>query len=61
MIKSNKNKNKREKLNKLNKNFSPQFKEILNKLCTNYTDIFGIESESISTNNFYKQKNKNER
>jgi len=53
---SNKNENKEEILDKLNKNFPPQFKEILNELCTKYTDIFGKESESISTNNFYKQK-----
>ncbi|KAH8376522.1 hypothetical protein KR200_007314, partial [Drosophila serrata] len=25
-------------------------------LCTRYTDIFGLETESITTNNFYKQK-----
>jgi len=56
IIKSNKNVNKEEILEKLNKNFPHQFEEILNELCTKYTDIFGNESESISTNNFYKQK-----
>jgi len=56
IIKSNKNVSKEEILDKLNKNFPPQFKEILNEICTKYTDIFGKESESISTNNFYKQK-----
>jgi len=56
IIKYNKNVTKEEILEKLNKNFPPQFKEILNELCTQYTDIFGKESESISTNNFYKQK-----
>jgi len=56
IIKYNKNVSKEEILEKLNKSFRPQFKEILNELCTKYTDIFGKESESISTNNFYKQK-----
>jgi len=56
IIKSNKNENEDEILDKLNKNFSPQIKEILNELCTKYTDIFERESKSISTNNLYKQK-----
>jgi len=56
IIKSNNNINKEEILQILNKNFPHQFKEIFNELCTKYTDIFGKESKSISTNNFYKQK-----
>jgi len=52
IIKSNKNANQEEILDKLNKNFSPKFKEILKELCTKHTDIFEIESESKSTNNF---------
>jgi len=55
-IKSNKNVSQVEILDKLNNNFQPQLKEILKELCKKYTDIFGIESESISTNHFYKLK-----
>jgi len=56
IVKSNKNVNQEEILDKLNQNVPPQLKEILKELCTKYTDIFGTESESISTNKFYKQK-----
>ena len=42
-------------MKKLTQNFPPLFKPILKDLCTKYTDIFGLETESITTNNFYKQ------
>jgi len=37
-------------------NFPSQFKSQLSSLCTKYSDIFGLETEPITTNNFYKQK-----
>lgn len=43
-------------LNELEKNFPPQFKNQLTELCTEYSDVFGLETEAITTNNFYKQK-----
>jgi len=43
-------------LSQLSKNFPPQFKSQLSSLCTQYNDIFGLETEPIGTNNFYKQK-----
>jgi len=43
-------------LSQLAKNFPPQFNEQLTALCTQYSDVFGLETESITTNNFYKQK-----
>jgi len=36
--------------------FPSLFKSDLTKLCTEYSDIFGLETETISANNFYKQK-----
>jgi len=42
-------------LSKLKKNFPDQFKNQLTELCTQYSDVFGLETEPISTNNFYKQ------
>jgi len=42
-------------LSQLAKNFPPQFNEQLTALCTQYSDVFGLETESITTNNFYKQ------
>jgi len=36
--------------------FPSLFKSDLTKLCTEYRDIFGLETENISANNFYKQK-----
>jgi len=42
-------------LSQLAKDFPPQFNEQL-ALCTQYSDIFGLETESITPNNFYKQK-----
>ena len=41
---------------KLSKNVPNQFKTELTTLCSNYADIFGLETETISTNNFYKQQ-----
>ena len=43
-------------IDKLKKNFPDQFKDTLTTLCTEYSDIFAIETESVTTNNFYKQK-----
>lgn len=36
--------------------FPKQFNNELTKLCTEFSDIFGLETEPISANNFYKQK-----
>jgi len=36
--------------------FPEQFQDKLTDLCTKYSDIFGLETEAISSNNFYKQK-----
>jgi len=43
-------------MSQLTKNFPPQFKSTLTDLCTKYRDVFGLEIESITTNNFCKQK-----
>ena len=48
-----KNSNKREErkskvINLLKKNFPVQFKTTLTKLCREYSDIFGLETEAIS-------------
>ena len=43
-------------MNKLKTNFPKQFKDPLSKLCNSYCDIFALENEQISANNFYKQK-----
>jgi len=45
-----------EIVKRLSKNFPEDQKDQLTQLCTEFSDIFGIESEAISTNNFYKQK-----
>ena len=55
------NSNKREEkdskvISLLKKNFAEHFKTTLTKLCTEFSDIFGLETEAISTNNFYEQK-----
>lgn len=49
-------KNNKEKLKKLSKNFPSFVKDNLNSLCSEFIDIFGLETEKISVNNFYKQK-----
>lgn len=43
-------------LQKLSKNFPKFVGEKLEKLCKEYTDIFALETDKISANNFYKQK-----
>ena len=43
-------------MSKLTKNFPKLFHKELKELCCKYTDIFGLDTESITTNNFYKQK-----
>lgn len=43
-------------LSKLKKNFPKLFKLQLETLCSKYTDIFALESELITVNNFYKQQ-----
>lgn len=48
--------NKKEKLRKLAKNFPPFVSNELNTLCSEFIDIFGLETEKVSVNNFYKQK-----
>jgi len=45
----------------LNKIVPSQFTTTLNELYTKCMDIFGKETEPISTNNFYKQKDDDER
>jgi len=50
------NSKKPEILKRLSKNFPKDHKHQLTQLCTEFSDIFGIESEAISTNNFYKQE-----
>lgn len=48
--------NSEEKLNKLRKHFPKFAYKALNNLCSNYLDIFALETEPITTNTFYKQK-----
>ena len=49
--------NRKEKVLKhLSKNFPKLFKPQLTNICSEFSDIFGLESETISSNNFYKQK-----
>lgn len=42
-------------LSRLKKNFPEQFSEPLSKLCSDYSDVFGLETEPITANNFYRQ------
>lgn len=44
-----------EILDRLYKNFPAFVKDKLMDLCSEFTDIFGLETQKISTNNFYKQ------
>lgn len=46
----------REKLDKLSKNFPNFIRNELEYLCSKYIDVFALESDKISVNNFYKQK-----
>ena len=43
-------------MDKLSKNFPNFVKKELHELCKQYTDIFALESDKITCNNFYKQK-----
>jgi len=43
-------------MEKLTKNFPEFVKPELTQLCSKYVDIFALESDKISTNNFYSQK-----
>ena len=45
-----------EILKKLQKDFPKQFTTVLTDLCSKYCDIFALENEQVTTNNFYKQK-----
>jgi len=56
VVKTNLENREKSVLSQLSKNFPPQFKSQLSSLCTQYNDIFGLETEPISTNNFNKQK-----
>ena len=40
----------------LKKNFPEQFQPTLTQIWKEYSDISGLETETISTNNFYEQK-----
>lgn len=44
-----------EILDRLSKNFPSFVSNKLQNLCSEFTDIFALESDKISTNNFYKQ------
>ena len=44
-----------EILNKLSKNCASHAKDKLLNLCKDYTDVFALETDKISFNNFYKQ------
>lgn len=50
------NNRKTEVFNTLRISFPDQFKETLTKLCSTYNDIFDLETKTVTTNNFYKQK-----
>lgn len=43
-------------MSQLSKNFTPQFKLQLEKLCGKYIDIFRLTIEPVSATNLYKQK-----
>lgn len=43
-------------LQKLKKNFPEFAKDKLEKLCSEFLDIFALESDQVTVNNFYKQK-----
>lgn len=48
--------NRKIVLEKLQKNFPDYAYNDLNKLCSQFLDIFALETDKISYNNFYKQK-----
>ena len=43
-------------LTELLKNCPLQYREHLRKLCREYTDVFALDTDSVTYNNFYKQK-----
>lgn len=43
-------------MQKLQKNFPNHAFDELTNLCKNYLDVFALETDKISVNNFYKQK-----
>lgn len=55
-LKNTQTKNQTEILQKLSKNFPLFAKEKLTTLCTEFIDIFSLETDKITSNNFYKQK-----
>lgn len=56
-IASTKEKNRKKKIiAKLSKNFPEFVKEPLTELCKEFNDIFALETDKITVNNFYKQK-----
>lgn len=56
-IKSNSNNKRMEKLSKiLKKRVSHQHEKALLKLCTEYSDIFALDDDKLTVNNFYTQK-----
>lgn len=50
------NNNKPEILQKLQKNFPPLHYNSLTTLCTEYSDVFALDTDTVTFNNFYKQK-----
>jgi len=56
VVQSSKENREKSLLSQLSKNFPPQFRTQLSTLCAQYSDVFALETESLSTNNFYKQK-----
>ena len=54
--KNNVQERKNEIMEKLRKNFPNFSKSMLESICEEYTDIFGLESEKITCSNFYQQK-----
>lgn len=55
-VKSYENSDKSEAIKILQKNFPLFVKEKLTDLCSNFQDIFALETDILSVNNFYKQK-----
>lgn len=45
-----------EIISRLSKNFPAFAEKSLTELCTNFTDIFALETDKITANNFYEQK-----
>lgn len=50
-------KNRKSEILKILKNkFPKRFENTLTNLCSEFSDIFGLETETVTTNNFYEQK-----